>query len=204
MKNANIENEDNNSNYINKIQQVFEYYCQYGERLNSKILKSHKFIKLFRESGLMDKKLDTTRLEIIYKSINKNNQMNFEQFLNSLLKVSSYKFFITDKKDIKKGVEKIIYENLLPLYYCITNNNDSIGNDLNSNNAYTDLNMTFINKKFENILYTDLFKEILIQVIPVLFDIYKAFFTDETSISDDLNYIKNTSLKNYFTLIKNL
>ena len=84
MKNANKENEDNNSDYINKIQQVFEYYCQYGERLNSKILKSHKFIKLFRESGLMDKKLDATRLEIIYKSINKNNQMNFEQFLNSL------------------------------------------------------------------------------------------------------------------------
>ena len=204
MKNANIENEDNNSNYINKIQQVFEYYCQYGERLNSKILKSHKFIKLFRESGLMDKKLDTTRLEIIYKSINKNNQMNFEQFLNSLLKLSSYKFCITDKKDIKKGVEKIIYENLLPLYYSITNNNDSIDNDLSSNNAYTDLNMTFINKKFENILYSDLFKEILIQVIPVLFDIYKAFFTDETSISDDLNYIKKTSLKSYFTLIKNL
>ena len=204
MKNANIENEDNNSDYINKIQQVFEYYCQYGERLNSKILKSHKFIKLFRESGLMDKKLDSTRLEIIYKSINKNNQMNFEQFLNSLLKVSSYKFCITDKKDIKKGVEKIIYENLFPLYYSITNNNDSIENDLSSNLANTDYNMTFINKKFENILYTDLFKEILIQVIPVLFDIYKAFFTNEISISDDLNYIKNTSLKNYFTLIKNL
>ena len=204
MKNANKENEDNNSDYINKIQQVFEYYCQYGERLNSKILKSHKFIKLFRESGLMDKKLDATRLEIIYKSINKNNQMNFEQFLNSLLKIASYKFYLTDKKDIKKGVEKIIYENLFPLYYSIANNNESIENDLSSNHGNIDFNMTFNNKKFENILYTDLFKEILIQVIPVLFDIYKAFFTDEISISDNLNYIKNTSLKNYFTLIKSL
>ena len=64
MKNANIENEDNNSDYINKIQQVFEYYCQYGERLNSKILKSHKFIKLFRESGLMDEKLDNVKKEL--------------------------------------------------------------------------------------------------------------------------------------------
>ena len=204
MKNAKIENEDNNSDYINKIQQVFEYYCQYGERLNSKILKSHKFIKLFRESGLIDKKLDITRLEIIYKSINKNNQMNFEQFLNSLLKIASYKFYLMDKKDIKKGVEKIIYENIFPLYYSITNENDSTENDLSLNHTNTDFNMTSFNKKFENILYTDLFKEILIQVIPVLFDIYKAFFSDETSISDDLNYIKNTSLKNYFTLIKNL
>ena len=64
--------------------------------------------------------------------------------------------------------------------------------------------MNTLNKNFENILYTDLFKEILIQVIPVLFDIYKTFFTDEISISDDINYIKNTSLKNYFSLVKNL
>ena len=46
----------------------------------------------------MDKKLDTTRLEIIYKSINKNNQMNFEQFLNSLLKIASFKYNLTKKK----------------------------------------------------------------------------------------------------------
>ena len=196
---------NNNSDYIKKIQEVFEYYCQYGERLNSNILKSHKFVKLFRECGLMDKKLDSTRLEIIYKSINKNNQMNFDQFLNSLLKIATYKYELTDKKDIKKAVQKIIYDNLYPLYYSITNtNNNSIINDLSSNHTTTDFNMTYNNTKFENILYTDLFKEILIQVVPVLFDIYRTFFTNETSISDDLNYIKNTSLKNYFTLIKNL
>ena len=204
MKNNEKEN-NNNSDYINKLREVFEYYCQYGERLNSKILKSHKYIKLFRESGLMDKKLDNTRLELIYKSINKNNQMNFDQFLNSLLKIASYKYEIIDKKDIKKAVQKIIYDNLYPLYYAITNTSDNaLDNDLNLNHTNTDFNMTFINKKFENILYSDLFKEILVQVIPVLFDLYRTSFTNETSISDDLNYIKNTSLKNYFTLIKNL
>ena len=204
MKNKDkIEQENNNSEYISKLQEIFEYYCQYGERLNSKILKSHKFIKLFRESGLMDKRLDTTRLEIIYKSINKNNQMNFDQFLNSLLKIASYKYNLSEKKDIKKATQKIIYENLFSLYYSIINSNSLI-NDINTNQTNTDFSLTFTNKKFENILYTDLFKEILIQVVPVLFDIYKTFFTNETSISDDLNYIKNTSLKNYFTLIKNL
>ena len=204
MKNKDkIEQENNNSEYISKLQEIFEYYCQYGERLNSKILKSHKFIKLFRESGLMDKRLDTTRLEIIYKSINKNNQMNFDQFLNSLLKIASYKYNLSEKKDIKKATQKIIYENLFSLYYSIINSN-SLTNDITTNQTNTDFSLTFTNKKFENILYTDLFKEILIQVVPVLFDIYKTFFTNETSISDDLNYIKNTSLKNYFTLIKNL
>ena len=96
--NSKISQKENDSNYINQIKEVFEYYCQFGERLNSKILKSHKYIKLFRESGLMDKDLDTTRLEIIYKSINKNNQMNFEQFLNSLLKIASFKYNLTKKK----------------------------------------------------------------------------------------------------------
>ena len=37
-----------------------------------------------------------------------------------------------------------------------------------------------------------------------MFEIYRTYFTNEISISDDLIYIKNTSLKNYFTLIKNL
>ena len=204
MKNKEKINQDNNNiDYISIIQEVFEYYCQYGERLNSKILKSHKFIKLFRESGLMDKKLDTTRLEIIYKSINKNNQMNFDQFLNSLLKIASFKYNIYDKKDIKRATQKIIYDNIYPLYYSITNSNTFI-NNMNSNNTNNDFSLTFTNKKFESILYSDLFKEILIQIVPILFDIYRTFFTNETSISDDLNYVRNTSLKNYFTLVKNL
>ena len=204
-KKETIEQENDNSDYINKIQEVFEYYCQYGERLNSKILKSHKFIKLFRESGLMDKKIDTTRLEIIYKSINKNNQMTFEQFLNSLLKIATYKYDLSNKKDIKKATQKIIYDYIFPLYYTITNcNSNLLINDMNPNHTNNEFSITFSNKKFENILYTDLFKEILIQVVPVLFDIYRTYFTNETCISDDFNYIKNTSLKNYFSLIKSL
>ena len=207
MKNSkkNI-SENQNDNYITKLKDIYEYYCQYGERLNSRILKSHAFIKLFRESGLMDKKLDTTRLEIIYKSINKNNQMNFDQFLNSLLKISAYKYNLTEKKDIKNATQKIILEYLYPLYYTI-NNTNMISNDSinNINNVSKDfMNLTSLQNDFENIIYTDIFKEILIQVVPILFDIYRAYFTNETSISDDLNYIKNTSIKNYFTLIKNL
>ena len=207
MKNS--KNSENNSdNYIEKLKDIFEYYCQYGERLNSRILKSHGFIKLFRESGFMDKKLNTTRLEIIYKSINKNNQMNFDQFLNSLLKIASYKFNLTDKKDIKAATQKIILENLYPLYYTILNNSsilsiDSKSNIINSTSSDFN-NLTLVQKNFENIIYTETFKEILVQVVPILFDIYRAYFTNETSISDNLNYIKNTSIKNYFTLIKNL
>ena len=193
--------QNQNDNYITKLKDIFEYYCQYGERLNSRILKSHGFIKLFRESGLMNKKLDTTRLEIIYKSINKNNQMNFDQFLNSLLKIAAYKYSLTEKKDIKNATQKIILEYLYPLYYTI-NSNTLQSNDLNNNINKSSNGLNPSN--FENIIYTDTFKQILIQVVPILFEIYRTYFTNEISISDDLNYIKNTSLKNYFTLIKNL
>ena len=205
MKNSkNKISQNQNDNYLTKLKDVFEYYCQYGERLNSRILKSHGFIKLFRESGLMDKKLDTTRLEIIYKSINKNNQMNFDQFLNSLLKIAAYKYSLTEKKDIKNATQKIILEYLYPLYYTINSismqSNDINNNNNNINKSSNDLN----NYNFESIIYTDTFKQILIQVVPILFEIYRTYFTNEISISDDFNYIKNTSLKNYFTLIKNL
>ena len=203
-KNISVEQNENN-NYILKLKEIFEYYCQYGERLNSRILKSHGFIKLFRESGLMDKRLDTTRLEIIYKSINKNNQMNFDQFLNSLIKIASYKYNLTEKKDIKNATQKIILEYLYPLNYkYVKNNNIFQSNNLNNNdnniiNSSEELN----NLSFENIIYTDAFKQILIQVVPILFDIYRSYFTNEISISDNLTYIKKESMKNYFTLIKN-
>ena len=203
-KNIPVEQNENN-NYISKLKEIFEYYCQYGERLNSRILKSHGFIKLFRESGLMDKRLDTTRLEIIYKSINKNNQMNFDQFLNSLIKIASYKYNLTEKKDIKNATQKIILEYLYPLNYkYVKNNNIFQSNNLNNNdnniiNSSEELN----NLSFENIIYTDAFKQILIQVVPILFDIYRSYFTNEISISDNLTYIKKESMKNYFTLIKN-
>ena len=199
MKNSKSNKEEN---YINKLKEIFEYYCQYGERLNSRILKSHGFIKLFRESGIMDKKLNTTRLEIIYKSINKNNQLNFDQFLNSLVKISSYKYNITSKKDIKSATQKIILEYLYPLYYSIIDKNNKYSNS--ATNSSLDVNYNNINQNFEKILYTKLFEEILIQVVPSLFDIYKTYFTNEISISDNLTYIKKTSYKNYFTLIKNL
>ena len=202
MKNSEISSQSNKEeNYINKLKEIFEYYCQYGERLNSRILKSHGFIKLFRESGIMDKKLNTTRLEIIYKSINKNNQLNFDQFLNSLVKISSYKYNITSKKDIKSATQKIILEYLYPLYYSIIDKNNKSNSATNSS---LDVNYNNINQNFEKILYTKLFEEILIQVVSSLFDIYKTYFTNEISISDNLTYIKKTSYKNYFTLIKNL
>ena len=53
MKKENKSQKDNKNNELNEIiyrlKEIFEYYCSYGERLNTKILKSHKFIKFFKD-----------------------------------------------------------------------------------------------------------------------------------------------------------
>ena len=107
---------------INTLQKLYEYYCQYGERLNSTILKSHKFIKISKEAGIMSNIINKTRLEIIYKSENKYNRMNFEQFLNSLIKIADIKYTnITESRRSK--VKRLINEYYIPLYYTIFNGN---------------------------------------------------------------------------------
>jgi hypothetical protein len=202
MNKINKSKKDNEVNeMINKLREIFEYYCSYGERLNTKILKSNKYIKLFKESNLMDNIINQTRLELIYKSQNKNNCMNFDEFLNSLLKVTEYKYPNNNSQsELKKNLFQMIKEYILPLYNLIINGNL----DLSINNSV--LNNTTIIQQIDNIdslLYSNLTEEILTSIIPILFDIYKVYFPHEISISDNINFIKEKSIKQYFEFLKN-
>ncbi len=202
MKKINKSQKDNEVNeMINKLREIFEYYCSYGERLNTKILKSNKYIKLFKESNLIDNIINQTRLELIYKSQNKNNCMNFDEFLNSLLKVTEYKYpNYNSQSELKKNLFQMIKEHILPLYNLIINGNL----DLSINNSV--LNNTTIIQQIDNIdslLYSNLTEEILTSIIPILFDIYKVYFPHEISISDNINFIKEKSIKQYFEFLKN-
>ena len=76
-----------------KLKRVFEYYCQFGERMNINSIKSQKFYKLISDSALEDNTLNKTRIELIFSSENKHkSQMNYESFLSSLIKVSEIKY----------------------------------------------------------------------------------------------------------------
>ena len=146
---------------INTLQKLYEYYCQYGERLNSTILKSHKFIKISKETGIMSNIINKTRLEIIYKSENKYNRMNFEQFLNSLIKIADIKYSnITESRRSK--VKRLINEYYIPLYYAIFNGNidQGIEEQLSS---------------FDTFLLSPICEEILTSIAPILFDIYRVY-----------------------------
>ena len=203
MKKENKSQKDNKNNELNEIiyrlKEIFEYYCSYGERLNTKILKSHKFIKLFKESGIKDNIVNQTRLELIYKSENKYNCMNFEQFLNALMKVAEYKYpNYSSPIELKKNLKQMIKENILPLYDLIINGNF----ETTFNNSI--LSTTIIQQldNIDNILYSNICEEILTSIIPILFEIYKVYFPHEISISDNIEYIKNNSIKQYYEFIK--
>ena len=43
------------SKNLDKLHQLFKYYCSFGEPLNSTTLKSIKFSKMLKKCGLMEK-----------------------------------------------------------------------------------------------------------------------------------------------------
>jgi len=57
--------------YQEKLMQIFQYYCSYGEPMNTSKLKSSKFIKILKDAGaLQAKKSDENR------SVNTNKQVS--------------------------------------------------------------------------------------------------------------------------------
>ena len=75
------------------LKQILEFYCQFGERLNTQYLKSHKFFKFAQDANFYDNNLTKIKLELIYKSQVGNNQlMDFKSFLNSLIKIADFKY----------------------------------------------------------------------------------------------------------------
>ena len=70
--------------------------------MNISNLKSHKYQKFAIDADLLDSKLTKTRLEIIFSSENKSkikSQMDFDTFINSLVKIAEYKY-ISNRDDI--------------------------------------------------------------------------------------------------------
>jgi len=106
-----------------KIRKLFEYYCQFGERLNTSCLKSNKFIKFSLEADIIDENINKTRLELIFSSENKTKskaQIDFDCFLNCLIKVAEIKYG-NEYKGANKSLQALIDNKILPLYEKIFN-----------------------------------------------------------------------------------
>lgn len=179
------QNQSSFQNTISKLQSLFEYYCQYGERLNTTIMKSHKFIKISKEANIMSTIINRTRLEIIYKSENKYNTMNFNQFLNCLMKIADIKYQNEDMT-LKQKVQTLIEQFFLPLHETI---------------FATEIKLD--SESIDGFLYSPICEEILTSICPILFDIYRVYFPHEVSIAENASYVKENSQKSLFQFCRN-
>ena len=205
---------------ICKIKKLFEYYCQYGNRLNVNHLKSFHYVKLLRDSGVISSdndlthnmddvhdddeheipRITKTQVEIIYKSENTSNTMTFNQFLNAMVKISKRKYIhIVDKKQM---IYHLLTEHLIPLYdhlfHDITPPTITTPHNVVSSSSLMDV------KDIEDDIHDITIRETLIQTAPIFFEIYKVYFPHERSICENMSYIKQQSLKQYFLLLKEL
>jgi len=140
----------NQDEILYKLKKLFEYYCQYGERLNTTCLKSNKFIKFSSEAEIIDDHITKTRLELIFSAENKTKskaQIDFECFLNCLVKVAEIKYG-SEYTGPNKCLQALTDSKILPLYEKIFNSNNNNSNNLNSNSSDNFINS---NNNFNNL-----------------------------------------------------
>ncbi len=183
---------------LNKIEKLFQFYCQFGERLNIKTLKSIKYIKLLEDCNILSNKnnvisndpLSKQELEIIFSSESKNNSLNFHQFLNVLMKIAMKRYSFSDDK--KRNTLQLINEYILPLYNKIFNLQNEVLNN----------SLIGFNKNIDDYIHENNIILIIQKNAKVLFDIYKMYFKHEISISQEMNFIISNSEKKIFEFAK--
>jgi hypothetical protein len=96
------------------LRKLFIMYASFGTRSNLNYLRSSKFQKLAADAGIIDKNISTTKLDLIFASVNKRDpNMSFERFLEALVKIAEVKF---GSLPSDAGVKKLLNEFVLPLY----------------------------------------------------------------------------------------
>ncbi len=188
-----------------KIKKLFEYYCQFGERLNVNLLKCCKFYKLLIDCKLIDEVLNKTRFELIFSSENKNKQqMYFDTFLNTLIKIAEFKY---SNLPSNQALQSLIREYIIPRYEQIfaiqanpkslpINNNENVGTSSN-----IDLRSSIIicNNDFN---FDNDTEELLTIIAPLMFEFYKVYFPFELSLAENMNFVLENSQKHYFVFLK--
>jgi hypothetical protein len=145
------------------LKRLFEYYCQFGERMNVNFLKSHKYQKFAIDADILDSKLNKTRLELIFSAENKNkmkSQMDFETFLNSLVKIAEVKFNYMRNDIMNKYSKKsnstlqlLLKSNIWPLYERIFG--ISVEGQMNPDKSQIDDNKSDIDVQIQNVSVND-------------------------------------------------
>jgi len=192
-----------------KIKQLFEFYCQFGERMNTKFMKSHKFHIFATDAEILDDKFTKTRLELIFTAENKHKpQMDFNTFLNTLIKVAEYKYK-SKSNDPSVCLKILLSKYVFPLYdrvyknMNVSNLNDvsNIKNtveDTKTNILTTTQNVQCLRKSL--IVIPELnsnneVDELIFITSPILYEVFKVYFPHELSMSENETFLAESSFK---------
>ena len=142
---------------VQKLKKLFLFYSN-----NEKLISSQKFKKLIEDAGIIDSNFDYHYSDTIFHK--KGNKIEFDSFCDILVKISKIKYPSLYKQNEMEALQKIIYENFLPLYENISERNFLTPVDkLNINNLYVYME----SKQFiESIRYNYL----------ILMNVYKKYF----------------------------
>lgn len=186
-----------------KIKKVFEYYTQFGDRMNSEFIKSHKFVKLAEDAGILSKSVTQSKVEIIFLGENNHKpQMSFDTFLNSLVKVAELKYrnaIGRGELSFQEALNNLLNDHILPLYDQIyvkppkNDPNSQLFNFTVMRNTVNNLQPEDINGDIEQLFFYN---------FHTLYDVYKVYFPWEVSLTNDHKYVKEESMKAFFSFIK--
>lgn len=116
-----------------KLSEIFTYYAQFGDRLNTTNLKSINFHKMLRDASIYD--IDQTieesaaqarqkpdmitkkRADLIFCSVNKNKvNMTFDVFLQALIKIGQAMYPSVSPSE---SLQKLVRTRMIPLHEAI-------------------------------------------------------------------------------------
>jgi len=83
---------------ISKLLTIFIYYSSYGDKLNINCLKSSNFNRLLIDAGII-KDSNKVSYELLFSQVSRNGSLDFQQFLDSLVKISTIVYPHLAKED---------------------------------------------------------------------------------------------------------
>ena len=182
-----------------KLKKLFEKYCQQGgDVTNLKYMKSQRFYKFLYDSDLYDLKITKVKAELIFTSESKHiNHINFNQFLQLLLKISEVKYSDRNILNKHKMLKTLLEQYIIPLYDRVFLTKSAL--------LTLPKTLTIKNETIEIINEFELdseSEELFTFISPILYDIYKTYFPLELSLSENDNFIKEESQKGFFQFVK--
>ena len=143
--------------YSKELQDIFNYYCSFGDSLNSNTLKSSTFTKLYREAGVV--KLNDSKNEfgikindfdsILFKIVNNSEKTsNFNSSINDISVSNSGKRQTITNSNVKIDFNSFINSIEILANILFTKNNNIVESiDLLVMNYIFTLNKIVNNKK---------------------------------------------------------